>query len=121
MTKKTIKTTTLSAQVAISKSETGMDYVQVLPDNPCVGLVKPFRGLGYGQLHSNGFFDFIREIRIRRKPEKKTKYGSLSFGADGNDRYILILPSEMRQNFPDILEKDAKVIADYLRNKLRRK
>ena len=32
-----IKTTTLSAQVAISKTESGMDYVQVLPDNPRVG------------------------------------------------------------------------------------
>jgi hypothetical protein len=121
MGKKINKTTTLSAQVAISKSETGMDYVQVLPDNPCVGLVKPFRGLGHGQMLSNGIFDFIRKIRIRHKPEKKTKYGSLSFGADGNDRYIFILPSEMRHDFPDILEKDAKVIADYLRNKLRRK
>ena len=35
------KTTTLSAEVAISKTETGMDYVQVMPDNPRVGLFKP--------------------------------------------------------------------------------
>ena len=121
MTKKINKTTTLSAQVAISQTESGMDYVQVLPDNPSLGLVQPFRGLGYGQLLSNGSFDFTKRKRIRRKPEKKTKYGSLTFGADGNDRYIFIVPSEMRQQFADILEKDAKVIADYLRNKLRRK
>ena len=39
MSKKSFKTTTLSAQIAISKTETGMDYVQVLPDNPCTFLV----------------------------------------------------------------------------------
>ena len=78
MTKKNSnKTTTLSAQVAISQTESGMDYVQVLPDNPSLGLVQPFRGLGYGQLLSNGSFDFTKRKRIRRKPEKKTKYGSL--------------------------------------------
>ena len=33
---------TLSAQVAVTETESGMDYVQVLPDNPCVGMVKPF-------------------------------------------------------------------------------
>ena len=37
MTKKSIKTTTLSAQVAVSKSDEGMDYVQVMPDNPATG------------------------------------------------------------------------------------
>ena len=49
MTKKSIKTTTLSAQVAVSKSDEGMDYVQVMPDNPRVGLVQPFSGWGRGQ------------------------------------------------------------------------
>ena len=64
-TNKEIKTTTLSAEVAISKTETGMDYVQVMPDNPRVGLFKPFCGWGRGQLLSNGSFDFLRKIRIR--------------------------------------------------------
>ena len=49
MKKKSIKTTTLSALVAVSKTESGMDYVQVMPDNPRVGLVEPFHGMGYGQ------------------------------------------------------------------------
>ena len=34
---KTIKTTTLSAQVAITKTECGMNMVQGLPDNPRAG------------------------------------------------------------------------------------
>ena len=101
--------------MAVSKTESGMDYVQVMPDNPCVGLVKPFHGIGYGQMLNNGSFDFVRRKRIRRKPEKKTRYGSLSFGQDGYDRYIFIVPAEMRGEFPKLLEKDAKVMADYIK------
>ena len=117
---KSVKTTTLQAEVAISKTEAGLDYVQVLPDNPSVGLVQPFHGIGYGQMMTNGTFDFVRRKRIRRKPEKKTQYGSLSFGQDGYDRYIFVVPSELRMVFPDILEKDAKTIADYLRGLMKR-
>lgn len=120
MKKKSIKTTTLSALVAVSKTESGMNYVQVMPDNPSVGLVQPFHGIGYAQMLTNGSFDFVRRKRIRRKPEKKTQYGSLSFGQDGYDRYIFIVPSELRLVFADMLEKDAKVIADYLRGLMKR-
>ena len=45
--KQTIETITLSAQVAISKCENQMEYVQVLPENPRKGLVKPFSGRGH--------------------------------------------------------------------------
>ena len=121
MKKKSIKTTTLSALVAVSKTESGMDYVQVMPDNPSVGLVQPFHGIGYGQMLTNGTFDFVRRKRIRRKPEKKTQYGSLSFGQDGYDRYVFVVPAEMRQEFADILEKDAQVMVEYMRKKMRRK
>ena len=120
MKNKGFKTTTLSALVAVSKTESGMDYVQVMPDNPSVGLVQPFHGIGYGQMMTNGTFDFVRRKRIRRKPEKKTQYGSLSFGQDGYDRYIFVVPSELRMVFPDILEKDAKTIANYLRGLMKR-
>jgi hypothetical protein len=115
MKKKSIKTTTLSALVAVSKTESGMDYVQVMPDNPSVGLVQPFHGIGYGQMMTNGTFDFERRKRIRRKPEKKTQYGSLSFGQDGYDRYIFVLPSDMRREFPKLLMEDSKVMANYLK------
>ena len=60
-----IKTTTFNAQVAVSKTESGMDYLQVLPDNPRVGIVEPFHGWGKAQLLSNGVFDFIRKARAR--------------------------------------------------------
>ena len=120
MRKKGFKTTTLSALVAVSKTESGMDYVQVMPDNPSAGLVQPFHGIGYGQMLTNGTFDFTRRKRVRRKPEKKTQYGSLSFGQDGYDRYIFMVPSELRLVFSDLLEKDAKTMVNYMRGLMKR-
>lgn len=112
-----VKTTTLKAEVAISKTETGLDYVQVLPDNPCVGLVTPFRGTGYGQLLNNGVFDFIRKIRKRGKPVLKLKYSSLSYSPDGYDRFILTLPSDMRDELSEILTKEAIQVVKFLNGK----
>ncbi len=111
---KNVKTTTLSALVAVSKTENGMDYVQVMPENPSVGLVEPFHGRGCGQMLSNGTFDFVRKHRVRRKPELKTDYVSLSFGADGNDRVIFVVPSEMRRDLPKILTKGIKAVIKHL-------
>ena len=115
MTKKS-KTTTLSALVAVSKTETGMDYVQVMPDDPRVGLVEPFHGMGYGQMLNNGTFDFVRRKRIRRKPELKVYYGSLTFCADGFDRVTFVVPSEMRAELPQLLRKGVYMICKYLKD-----
>ena len=111
------KTITLNAQVAVSKTETGMDYVQVMPDNPRVGLVEPFHGMGYGQMLNNGTFDFIRKTRTRGKPEFRVDYGSLSFSNDGNDRVIFTVPSELRDKLPILLNKGMKEITKYLQKK----
>ena len=109
-----IKTTTLSAQVAVSKTKNGMDYVQVMPDDPRVGLVGPFHGMGYGQMLNNGTFDFIRKKRNRGKPELKVDYGSLSFCSDGNDRVVFTVPAEMRVDLPEILWEGIKQVNTYL-------
>ena len=108
------KTTTLSAIVAVSKTEMGMDYVQVMPDDPRVGLVEPFHGMGYGQMLSNGSFDFVRKKRTRRKPEFKDDFLSLSFCQDGFDRLVFVVPSEMRAELPQILRKGIKAVIKYL-------
>ena len=112
-----IKTTTFNAQVAVSKTESEMDYVQVLPDNPRVGMIEAFRGFGYGQMLSNGSFDFVRKVRHRGKPELKVEYGSLSFCTDGNDRVIFTVPAEMRADMPEILRKGIKKIINHLKKK----
>ena len=104
-------TMTLSVLVAVSKTESGMDYVQVMPENPSVGLVKPFHGRGYGQMLSNGTFDFIRKPRKHGKPVLKLPHSSVSYGADGYDRYIFMLPSEQREDFSTLLRQESvKVI-----------
>ena len=117
MKKNNIKTTTLSAQMVISKSETGMDMVQVLPDDPREGLVKPFSGSGHAQLQGNAQFDFVRKRRIRRKPELKQPHSTLSYGRDGIDRYVFYLPSEQRDEFAELLMKEAAVAVAYMNNK----
>ena len=112
--KNNIKTKTFNAQVAVSKTESGMDYIQVLPDNPRVGMIEAFHGFGYGQMLSNGSFDFVRKVRHRGKPELKVDYGSLSFSSDGNDRVIFTVPAEMRAQLPKVLRKGIKEIINYL-------
>ena len=110
-----IKTTTFNAQVAVSKTECGMDYVQILPDNPSVGMIEAFHGMGYGQMLSNGSFDFVRKVRHRGKPELKVDFGSLSFSNDGNDRVVFAVPADMRADLPKILRKGIKEIINYLK------
>ena len=112
-----IKTTTFSALVAVSKTECGMDYMQVLPDNPSVGMIEAFHGFGYGQMLSNGSFDFVRKVRHRGKPELKVDYGSLSFSSDGNDRVVFTVPAEMRTELPKVLRKGIKEIINHLKKK----
>ena len=101
------KTITLNAQMVISKTESGMDLIQVLPDNPCEGQVKPFSGAGHAQLQGNATFDFVRKKRVRRKPQLKQLHSTLTFGQDGVDRYIFYLPAEQRDEFAKLLHKEA--------------
>ena len=108
---------TLAAQVAVTETESGMDYVQVLPDNPCVGMVKPFCGWGRGQMLSNGSFDFMHKPRKRRKPEFKEGHLSLSFGDDGMDRVSFVLPNGQRDELRILLQKDVKKLVIFLRER----
>lgn len=114
MSKSSKKTTTLSALVAVSKTESGMDYVQVMPDSPSVGLVLPFHGVGYGQMLSNGTFDFVRRTRRRGKPELKLVHSSLSYGNDGIDRYVFYLPNEQRDDFGKLLLNEVMKVINYV-------
>jgi len=108
------KTVTLSAEVAVSKMENGMRYVQILPEDPRVGMVEPFVGYGRGQMLSNGSFDFVQRKRIRRKPEFKGPHISLSFGQDGMDRVVFVLPNGQREEFAKIFQKEAAQVMAYM-------
>ena len=60
-------TTTLSGQMVISQTESGVDMIQGLPDNPVPEQVKPFSCWGHMHMLSNGMFDFISRIRKRNR------------------------------------------------------
>lgn len=96
-----VKTVTLNAQVAISKTETGMNYVQVLPDNPIVGQVEAFRGLGYGQMLSTGTFEFTRHKRVRSQAVTllKLPHSKVSQCKDGTHRFTFIVKDEELEKF----------------------
>jgi len=116
MTKKNLnKTITLNAQMVISQSENGVDLIQVLPDDPCEGLVKPFCGNGHAQLQGNATFDFIRRKRKRYKPVLKLLHSSISYGQDGLDRYIFYLPNEQREEFARLLKEECALAVKFLK------
>ena len=108
------KTVTLQAMVAVTEMESGMRYVQVLPDDPRVGMVVPFVANGRGQMLSNGTFDFVQRKRIRRKPEFKGEHITLSFGQDGTDRIIFTLPNGQREELRTLLMEDVLRLTSYL-------
>lgn len=108
---------TMAAEVAVTETEDGLNYVQVMPENPRPGRVKPFCGYGRGQMLSNGTFDFMRQKRVRNKPEYKVGHISLSYGEDGFDRCIFILPNGQRNEFAFLLQKDIRRIVAYLKKK----
>ena len=105
---------TLSAAVAVTEMENGMRYVQVLPDDPRVGIVMPFVANGRGQMLSNGTFDFVQRKRLRKKPEFKGMHITLSFGQDGTDRVIFTLPNGQRKELRTLLMEDVLRLTSYL-------
>lgn len=105
---------TLSAEVAVTKMENGLRYVQILPENPRVGMVEPFCARGRGQMLSNGTFDFVQTKRHRSKPEFKGPHISLSYGQDGYDRVVFTLPSEQREEFAKIYQKESAMVLAYM-------
>ena len=92
MKKNINKTISINGQLIISKTETGQEYVQFLPNNPVVGQVEPFRRLAHAQLLSNGVFDSL--TKRRRRPGHPVFRASwpvcaFSFAADGYDYIVL--------------------------------
>jgi len=111
------KTKTINGMAAVTKNELGMDYVQFLPDEPEANKVNPFHGMGYGQMLSNGSFDFVRKKRRRSRPEFRAVWSSLSFSANGYDYVVFKAPNELRIKLPTLLRKDVNKIINYLQKK----
>ena len=119
-----ITTMTLSATMSVSEmKETGMNYVQVLPDEPCAGLVEPFRGLGYGQLLSSGTFEFTRHRLPRSQAETLLRllHCTVSRCKDRTHRVTFIVrDGELRNFCRYLMEEIPQVLTfmyDYLEGK----
>ena len=119
-----IKTTTLSATMSVSEMrECGTNHVQVLPDEPCAGLVKPFRGLGYGQLLSSGTFEFTRHSLPHSQAETllRLPHCTVSKCKDKTHRVTFIVrDSELRNFCRYLMEEIPQVLTfmyDYLEGK----
>ena len=120
MSKKTVKTTTLTAQMTVCKMETGMDHVQVLPDNPCVGQVEAFRGLGYGQMLSTGSFEFTKHriVRSQAVQELKLPHSSVSRCKDATHRFTFIVHESDLENFSRWLMEEAPQAAEFIQEQI---
>ena len=121
MKKEAVKTVTLNAQVAVSKTETGTNYVQVLPDNPTVGQVEAFRGLGYGQMLSTGAFEFTRHkiIRSQAVTLRKMPHSSVSRCKDRTHRFTFIVKEEELEGFCRWLEQESQEAVVFMRKYLK--
>ena len=120
MKRNVVKTTTLTAQMTVCKMETGMDHVQVLPDNPCVGQVEAFRGLGYGQMLSTGTFEFTKHriVRSQAVQELKLPHSSVSRCKDATHRFTFIVNESDLENFSRWLMEEAPQAAEFIQEQI---
>ncbi len=120
MKRNVVKTTTLTAQMTVCKMETGMDHVQVLPDNPCVGQVEAFRGLGYGQMLSTGSFEFTKHriVRSQAVQELKLPHSSVSRCKDATHRFTFIVHESDLENFSRWLMEEAPQAAEFIQEQI---
>lgn len=120
MKSKAVKTTTLTAQVAVTKMESGMDHVQVLPDDPRVGQVEAFRGLGYGQMLSTGSFEFTRHkiVRSQAKTLLKLPHSSISECKDSTLRFTFIVHEGDLEYFCRWLMEEAPQAAEFIQEQI---
>ena len=60
-------------------------FFMFTPDDPVVGQVQKFRGLGMAQQMADGTFDFVRKPQLKPKSTliKKLAHGRLSATIDG--------------------------------------
>jgi hypothetical protein len=114
MKSKKMKTVTMSGQTSVTTLENGLHYVQSTPDNQVVGQVEPFVGRGRIQMLSNGQLEVTQTRRVRKKPEYRGDYLSLSYGNDGLDRVIFVTPNELRADMPRLLQKDIAMLLAFL-------
>lgn len=90
-----------------------------LPDNPAPGCANPFRGVGVGQMLSNGTFDFSKKPRPRAQSEliRKLAHGRVSKTKDGAIQLTLKVYQDEGINISQAIAHEAliatKAIVDW--------
>ena len=85
-------------------------FFMFTPDDPVVGQVQKFRGLGMAQQMADGTFDFVRKPQLKPKPTliKKLAHGRLSATIDGAIQLTLKVYKTEGLNIKETILKEAK-------------
>ena len=85
-------------------------FFMFTPDDPIVGQVQKFRGLGMAQQMADGTFDFVRKPQLKPKSTliKKLAHGRLSATIDGAIQLTLKVYKTEGLNIKEAIIKEAK-------------
>lgn len=85
-------------------------FFMFTPDDPIVGQVQKFRGLGMAQQMADGTFDFERKPQLKPKSTliKKLAHGRLSATIDGAIQLTLKVYKVEGLNIKETILKEAK-------------
>ena len=85
-------------------------FFMFTPDDPVVGQVQKFRGLGMAQQMADGTFDFVRKPQLKPKSTliKKLAHGRLSATIDGAIQLTLKVYKTEGLNMKETIIKEAK-------------
>ena len=85
-------------------------FFMFTPDDPIVGQVQKFRGLGMAQQMADGTFDFVRKPQLKPKSTliKKLAHGRLSATIDGAFQLTLKVYKTEGLNIKETIIKEAK-------------
>ena len=85
-------------------------FFMFTPDDPIVGQVQKFRGLGMAQHMADGTFDFVRKPQLKPKSTliKKLAHGRLSATIDGAIQLTLKVYKTEGLNIKETIIKEAK-------------
>lgn len=85
-------------------------FFMFTPDEPVVGQVQKFRGLGMAQQMADGTFDFVRKPQLRPKSTliKKLAHGRLSATIDGAIQLTLKVCKTEGLDIKETIIKEAK-------------
>ena len=85
-------------------------FFMFTPDDPIVGQVQKFRGLGMAQQMADGTFDFVRKPQLKPKSTliKKLAHGRLSATIDGAIQLTLKVYKTEGLNMKETIIKEAK-------------